>query len=54
MEAVHERIVKRINERRDEVFDIEEALDSDGLDQAIHQGLTEALQIVDEEFMRER
>lgn len=46
------RITSRIVEAASEAFDPEEALDSDGFDQAQREGLLQALGIVLEEFAR--
>lgn len=46
------RIERRIQEAADEAFDYDDAIDSDGLDQAQRDGLLQALQIVQEEFAR--
>ena len=50
MEELLKRISERINKLADETFDEDEAIDSDGLDQAERDGMLQALAIVEDEF----
>jgi hypothetical protein len=54
MSELFRRIEERLQELADEAFDPEEAVDSDGSDQAERNGILNALEIVQDEFQKER
>lgn len=48
-----ERLRTKLQDLADEAFDPEEAVDSDGYDQAERNGILNALEIVEAEFAKE-
>lgn len=52
MDDLLNRIIERIQQLAQDTFDPEEAVDSDGIDQATQDGLEQALSIVQDEFRK--